>query len=61
MLYPFLIHSDKERVYKRLFNIALVFQKDFLAALYLISISSRYPITLKSNQFFEEILREIKK
>ena len=53
--------SDKERVYKRLFNIALVFQKDFLAALYLISISSRYPITLKSNQFFEEILREIKK
>lgn len=53
--------DDKERVYKRLFNIALVFQKDFLAALYLIAISSKYPITLKSDKFFDEILSTIKK
>ena len=53
--------DDKESVYKRLFNIALVFQKDFLAALYLIAISSKYPITLKSDKFFDEILSTIKK
>lgn len=53
--------EDKEKVYKKLFNIALVFQKDFLAALYLIAISSKYPITLKSDKFFEEILSVIKK
>ncbi len=52
---------DKERVYKKLFNIALVFQKDFLAALYLISISSKHPIALKSDRFFEEIFSTIKK
>lgn len=53
--------NDKENVYKKLFNIALVFQKDFLAALYLISISSKYPITLNSDKFFEEIFSIIKK
>lgn len=53
--------ENKEIVYKKLFNIALVFQKDFLAALYLIAISSKYPITLKSDKFFEEILNMIKK
>lgn len=53
--------DDKKDVYKKLFNIALVFQKDFLAALYLISISSKYPITLKSDRFFEEIFASIKK
>lgn len=53
--------ENKENVYKKLFNIALVFQKDFLAALYLIAISSKYPITLNSDKFFEEILSIIKK
>ena len=53
--------DNKENVYKKLFNIALVFQKDFLAALYLISISSKYPITLNSDKFFEEIFSIIKK
>lgn len=52
--------SDKEEVYKKLFNIALIFQKDFLAALYLISISNKYPLTLKSERFYEEILSTIK-
>lgn len=53
--------ENKDAVYKKLFNIALIFQKDFLAALYLISISNRYPITLKSDSFFDEILKSIKK
>lgn len=53
--------ENKEEIYKKLFNIALIFQKDFLAALYLIAISNRYPITLKSDRFFDEILSNIKK
>lgn len=53
--------DDKEEIYKKLFNIALIFQKDFLAALYLIAISDRHPITLKSDRFFDEILSSIKK
>lgn len=52
--------DDKKEVYKRLFNIALIFQKDFLAALYLIAISDRHPITLKSDKFFEELLKSLK-
>lgn len=52
--------ANKEEVYKKLFNIALIFQKDFLAALYLITISDRYPITLNSEKFFEEILSSLK-
>ena len=53
--------DNKEEVYKKLFNIALIFQKDFLAALYLIAISNRYPITLRSDKFFDEVLSSIKK
>ena len=56
----FMNSDNKEEVYKKLFNIALIFQKDFLAALYLIAISKRYPITLKSDKFFEEILNSLK-
>lgn len=53
--------SNKDEVYKKLFNIALIFQKDFLAALYLIAISDRYPITLKSDKFFDELFANLKK
>ena len=56
----FMNNDNKEEVYKKLFNIALIFQKDFLAALYLIAISKRYPITLKSDKFFDEILSNLK-
>ena len=54
-------NENKETVYKKLFNIALIFQKDFLAALYLITISTKSPIKLKSDKFFEDILNDIKK
>ena len=60
-IYNKYMNSDnKEEVYKKLFNIALIFQKDFLAALYLIAISNKYPLTLKSERFYEEILSTIK-
>ena len=57
----FMESSSKEEVYKRLFNIALIFQKDFLAALYLIAISKEYSLTLKSDKFYDEILNCIGK
>ena len=53
--------ENKEEVFKKLFNIALIFQKDFLAALYLIAISSKSPIKLKNDKFFDSILSDIKK
>ena len=56
----FMDGSDMEEVYKKLFNIALIFQKDFLAALYLIAISKEYPFTLKADRFYDEILSSIK-
>jgi len=57
----FMEEGNKEEVYKKLFNIALIFQKDFLAALYLIAISKEYPLTLRSERFYDEILSTIKK
>lgn len=53
--------ENKEEIYKKLLNIALIFQKDFLAALYLITISNKYPITFKGDKFFDELLNELKK
>ena len=46
---------------KKLLNVALVFPKDFLAALYLIVVSEKYPLNLKSDKFYNEILATIKK
>lgn len=53
--------DNKEEVYNKLLNIALIFQKDFLAALYLITISNKYPIVLKTDKLFDELIKELKK
>ncbi|MDO4369137.1 MAG: patatin-like phospholipase family protein [bacterium] len=50
--------SDNEEAIKKLFNISLIFQKDFMAALYLIAISSTKPI--ESCNFSDEILEKFK-
>lgn len=57
----FMKKQNKESVLKKLFNMALIFQKDFLAALYLIAISEEYPLALKNDKFYDELLSTIKK
>ena len=52
---------ESEEIQKKLLNVALVFPKDFLAALYLIVISEEYPLNLKSDKFYNDILAKIKK
>ena len=52
---------ENEDMHKKLLNVALVFPKDFLAAIYLIVISNQYPLNLKSDKFYNDILDTIKK
>jgi len=56
-------HEEKlsDNVKKELFNLALIFPKDFLAALYLLSIKKEYPITLMTDNFYQDLLKVIKK
>lgn len=54
-------NPEDSEIEKKLLNIALVFPKDFLAALYLIVISEKYPLNLKSDKFYNDILDTIKK
>ena len=54
-------NPESEEIQKKLLNVALVFPKDFLAALYLIVISEKYPLNLKSDKFYNDILDTIKK
>lgn len=49
--------NDKESVYRELFNLALVFNKDFLAAIYLISISKKYKLTLEVEEVYNNIYK----
>lgn len=49
--------EDKEKEIKELFNIALIFQKDFLSAIYLIAISKHYPLTLKNEEYYKELYK----
>lgn len=48
-------------VKKELFNLALIFPKDFLAAIYLLSIRKEYPLTLMKESFYQDILKLLKK
>lgn len=57
----YLEDPESSFINNKLLNIALVFPKDFLAALYLIVISSKYPFTSKSDSFYNEILDKLKK
>ena len=52
--------KDKEEITKELFNLALIFPKDFLATIYLIAISKKHPLILKSDQFYNDILNLLK-
>ena len=51
--------EEKEKLYKEMFNLALIFPKDFLAAIYLISLTQKYPITLMSDKFYNDIYKSI--
>lgn len=50
-----------DNVKKELFNLALIFPKDFLAAIYLLSIRKEYPLTLMTDSFYQDILKLLKK
>lgn len=52
--------DDKEVLSKEIFNTALIFKKEFLGTVYLISLSEKYPLTLKSDEFYQEILKYLK-
>lgn len=53
--------TDKQILNKELFNIALIFPKEFLAAIYLISISKKHELMLKADLFYQEILDALKR
>ena len=43
-----------------MFNMALVFPKEFLATVYLISISEKFSLTLKNEDYYEKVLKTFK-
>lgn len=53
--------EDKNKVIKELFNIALIFPKEFLAIVYLLSISKKYPLTLKDKNYYLNLYKNLYK
>lgn len=47
--------KDKQSIYREMFNIALIFQKEFLATVYLIAISKKYDFELKDDDYYKEV------
>ncbi len=52
--------SNLESISKEMFNIALIFPKDFLAAIYLITISKKYPLFLKTEEYYDKVISFLK-
>ena len=53
----YLNENDKDKIYKELFNISLIFKKDFLAACYLVALTKKYPVEIGLNEFHDEIYK----
>ncbi len=49
--------EDKESIYRELLSLALVFKNDFMAAIYLISISKKYKLTLNIEEVYSNIYK----
>ena len=56
----FINANDKDVLSKEIFNIALIFQKEFLATVYLISISDKYSYCLKNDKFYSDVFSYLK-
>ena len=50
----------KDKVNKELFNIALIFPKEFLATIYLIALANNHPLLLKTDEIYQDILNSLK-
>lgn len=49
--------QDLKNIKKELYNIALLFPKDFLAALYLVCLTEKYDFTYKTEELYNEFLK----
>jgi len=49
--------NDLKKIKKELYNVALLFPKEFLAALYLICLTKKYNWTYKTEELYNEILK----
>ena len=53
-------NNDIEKIKKELYNIALLFPKEFLSALYLICLTKKYDLTFKTEELYNDILKVFK-
>lgn len=49
--------QELKKIKKELYNIALLFPKDFLAALYLVCLTKKYDFTYKTEELYNEFLK----
>ena len=51
--------QNKEEVVKEMYNLSLIFPKEYLCTVYLIAISKKHKLLLKADSFYDDILEEL--
>ena len=60
MYNKYIRNYNNDKILTEMFNMAIVFPKEFLATIYLIAISNKLDINLNQDEYYKEVLKQIK-
>ena len=52
-------NENKEEIIKEMYNLSLIFPREYLCTVYLIAISKKHSVLLKADSIYDDILKEL--
>lgn len=52
-------NENKEEIIKEMYNLSLIFPREYLCTVYLIVISKKHSVLLKADSIYDDILKEL--
>ena len=59
MYNKYMKNENKEEIIKEMYNLSLIFPKEYLCTVYLIAISKKHSVLLKADSIYDDILKEL--
>lgn len=59
MYNKYMKNENKEEIIKEMYNLSLIFPREYLCTVYLIAISKKYSVLLKADSIYDDILKEL--
>lgn len=59
MYNKYMKNENKEEIIKKMYNLSLIFPREYLCTVYLIAISKKHSVLLKADSIYDDILKEL--